>query len=88
MREIALLVQCVQRLHRTSCRSDFSSNLNVGQSSNKLEVKKEPPKSDKLENEEEEEEEASTGLFGLPNPFAGLQKRVKSFMSSIPLIGR
>ena len=37
--------------------------------------------------EEEEEEEEETGLFGLPNPLAGLQKSVVNFFDNIPLIG-
>ena len=36
---------------------------------------------------EDEDEEESTGLFGLPNPLAGLQKSVVNFFDKIPIIG-
>ena len=34
-----------------------------------------------------DEEPASTGLFGLPNPFAKIQTNVKSLLNKIPIIG-
>ncbi len=61
------------------------------------------PKLDKVEVDEdgelledgedkEEEDEESTGLFGLPNPFATLQKNIQanvdSLLSNIPFVGR
>ena len=39
-----------------------------------------------------DEEEESTGLFGLPNPFAGIQKNIQNFQKSllenIPFVGK
>ena len=37
--------------------------------------------------EAEDEEGDDTTIFGLPNPFASIQKNVKSFFDNIPLIG-
>jgi hypothetical protein len=42
---------------------------------------------DKKDDGDEKEEPASTGLFGLPNPFAKIQTNVKSLLNKIPIIG-
>jgi hypothetical protein len=42
---------------------------------------------DKKDDSEEKDEKESTGLFGLPNPFAKIQTNVKSLLNKIPIIG-